>query len=197
MRDEDAYGRLHDGTLYNAVDAELMEAQRACLEKLEEYNATRACETRRRADMLRQMLAEAGEECVIEPPFHANWGGRFLHLGHHVYINHGLSLVDDTHIYIGDCTKLGPNVTICTACHPIAPELRGEVPYQYNKPVHIGRNCWLGANVCVLPGVSIGDNTVIGAGSVVTADIPSDVVAVGNPCHVHRKITEQKTVPEK
>jgi galactoside O-acetyltransferase len=99
-------------------------------------------------------------------------------------------MVDDTHIYVGDCTMFGPNVTVATAGHPIDPELRAKA-YQYNMPVHIGKNCWLGAGVIVLPGVTIGDNTVIGAGSVVTKDIPSDVVAVGNPCKVFRPINER------
>lgn len=84
----------------------------------------------------------------------------------------------------------GPNVTIATAGHPILPELR-EYAYQYNAAVHIGRNCWIGAGVMIMPGVTIGDNTVIGAGSVVTKDIPSDVVAVGNPCKVMRPIGER------
>ena len=98
--------------------------------------------------------------------------------------------MDDTHIYIGDCTMLGPNVVIATAGHPIDPELRSQ-GLQYNMPVHIGKNCWLGAGVIVMPGVTIGDNTVIGAGSVVTKDIPSGVVAVGNPCRVLREVGER------
>ena len=92
-------------------------------------------------------------------------------------------MVDDTHIYVGDYTMFGPNVTIATAGHPILPELRKKA-YQYNIPVHIGKNCWLGAGVLIMPGITIGDNVVIGAGSVVTKDIPSNVVAVGNPCHI-------------
>jgi galactoside O-acetyltransferase len=139
--------------------------------------------------MLKEMLAEVGEKCYIEPPFHSNWGGKNVHLGKNVYFNFNATLVDDTHIYIGDCTMLGPNVVIATAGHPILPELR-EKALQYNLPVHIGRNCWLGAGVLVLPGVTIGDNTVIGAGSVVTKDIPANVVAVGNPCKVLREINE-------
>jgi galactoside O-acetyltransferase len=99
-------------------------------------------------------------------------------------------MVDDTHIYVGDCTMFGPNVTVATAGHPIDPELRAKA-YQYNMPVRIGKNCWLGAGVIVLPGVTIGDNTVIGAGSVVTKDIPANVVAVGNPCKVLRPINER------
>jgi len=101
-----------------------------------------------------------------------------------------LTLVDDTHIYVGDGTMFGPNVVVATAGHPILPSLR-EQAYQYNFPVHIGKNCWLGAGVIVVPGVTIGDNTVIGAGSVVTKDIPSNVVAVGNPCRVLREIDER------
>ena len=101
-----------------------------------------------------------------------------------------LTLVDDSHIYVGDYTMIGPNVTIATAGHPILPELR-EKGYQYNMEVHIGKNCWLGAGVVVLPGVTIGDNVVVGAGSIVTKDIPSNVVAVGNPCKVLREVNER------
>ena len=107
-----------------------------------------------------------------------------------MYANFNLTLVDDTHIYVGDCTMIGPNVTLATAGHPILPALREEV-YQFNLPVRIGRNCWLGAGVIVLPGITIGDNTVVGAGSVVTRDLPSGVVAAGNPCRVLREIGER------
>ena len=138
-------------------------------------------------NMLPRIFAEAGEGSYIESPFYANWGGHHVHLGKNVYANFGLTLVDDTHIYIGDCTMLGPNVTIATAGHPIDPELRSR-GLQYNIPVRIGKNCWLGAGVIVMPGVTIGDNTVIGAGSIVTKDIPSGVVAVGNPCKVMREV---------
>ena len=137
--------------------------------------------------LLREMFAEIGEGCYIEPPLHANWGGRHTHLGSNVYANFGLTLVDDTHIYIGDCTMLGPNVILATGGHPVLPQLR-ERGLQFNLPIHIGRNCWLGAGVIVLPGVTIGDNSVIGAGSVVTRDVPANVVAVGNPCRVLRQV---------
>ena len=140
--------------------------------------------------MLKDMFAEIGENCYIEPPFHANFGGKHVHFGNNIYANFNLTLVDDTHIYVGDCTMFGPNVTVATAGHPILPELR-EKGYQYNMPVHIGKNCWLGAGVIVLPGVTIGDNTVVGAGSVVTKDLPSNAVAVGNPCRVLREINDR------
>ena len=160
------------------------------MELLYDYNQTRPREQERRQALLRRMLAEVGEECWIEPPFHANWGGRHVHFGKGVYANYGLTLVDDTHIYVGDYTMFGPHVTVATAGHPILPELR-EKQYQYNMPVRIGRNCWIGAGAIILPGVTIGDDTVVGAGSVVTRDLPEGVVAVGNPCRVLRPVGER------
>ena len=186
----DIYEELHSGKIYNPSSDEIMREQLMCLDKLYEFNATRPAEQQKRAEMLKNMFAQIGENCYIEPPLHSNWGGRHVHFGKNVYANFNLTLVDDTHIYIGDYTMLGPNVIIATAGHPILPELR-EKAYQYNLPVHIGRNCWLGAGVVVLPGVTIGDNTVIGAGSIVTKDIPANVVAVGNPCRVMRPINDR------
>lgn len=116
-----------------------------------------------------------------------------MHLGSNIYANFNLTLVDDGHIYIGDWTQFGPNVTLTTAGHPVLPELRtgyGTV-LQFNKDIHIGENAWLGAGVTVLPGVTIGEGSVIGAGSVVTRDIPANVVAVGNPCRVMREIGDR------
>lgn len=180
---------LHSGKIYDTNDELIMKKQRECMELLYDYNATRPSEGQKRKELLKKMLAEVGEECYIEPPFHANWAGRYIHFGNSVYANFGLTCVDDTHIYIGDKTMFGPNVVLATANHPILPELR-EKAYQYNKEIHIGRNCWLGAGVIVVPGISIGDNSVIGAGSVVTRDIPDNVLAVGNPCRVLREISE-------
>lgn len=181
--------KIHTGELYLPNDPEILSEQQQYLEKLYDFNLTRPSETEKRQKMLKEMFAEIGEGCYIEPPFHANFGGKNVHFGKGVYANFNLTLVDDTHIYVGDFTMFGPNVTVATAGHPILPELREQV-YQYNFPVHIGRNCWIGAGAVIVPGVSIGDNTVIGAGSVVTKDIPSDVVAVGNPCRVLRPISE-------
>lgn len=182
--------RMHSGMLYYPSGDDVMTEQLECLDKLYDFNLTRPSELDKRSAMLKEMFAEIGEDCYIEPPFHANWGGHHVHFGKGVYANFNLTMVDDTHIYVGDYTMFGPNVTVATAGHPIDPELRSKA-YQYNMPVHIGRNCWLGAGVVVLPGVTIGDNSVIGAGSVVTKDIPSNVVAVGNPCRILREINER------
>lgn len=183
--------RMQSGEIYNPGDEDIFRLQLDCLEKQYDYNLTRPHALEKRFEMLKSMFAEVGEGSYIEPPLHSNWGGRHTHLGKQVYANFGLTLVDDTHIYVGDYTMLGPNVVLATAGHPILPELRGERALQYNLPIRIGRNCWLGAGVIVMPGVTIGDNSVIGAGSVVTKDVPANVVAVGNPCRVLREIGEK------
>ncbi len=182
--------KIHGETLYLPDDPEIMREQLGYLEKLYAFNATRPSELDKREALLREMFAELGEDCYIEPPLYCNWGGHHVHFGDRVYANFHLTLVDDTHIYVGSNTMFAPNVTVATAGHPILPELRAQA-YQYNLPVHIGRNCWIGAGAVILPGVTIGDNTVIGAGSVVTKDIPENVVAVGNPCRVLREIGER------
>lgn len=182
--------KMHSGDLYLPNGDEIMSEQLKRLERLYDFNRTRPSELEKREEMLKEMFAEIGTGCYIEPPFHANHAGAHVHFGNNVYANFNLTMVDDTHIYVGDCTMFGPNVTVATAGHPILPELR-EKAYQFNMPVHIGRNCWLGAGVIVLPGITIGDNTVVGAGSVVTKDLPANVVAVGNPCRVLREINEK------
>lgn len=182
--------KIHSGDIYWPSDPTIMEEQLGYLDLMDEYNNTPRRLQEQRAAMLPKLFAEVGEDCYIESPYFANWGGHHVHLGRNIYANAGLKLVDDTHIYIGDYTMLGPNVVIATAAHPIDAGLRRK-GLQYNKSVRIGKNCWLGAGVIVMPGVTIGDNAVIGAGSIVTKDIPSNVVAVGNPCRVLREVTEQ------
>ncbi len=182
--------KLHTGELYLPMDDEILQEQLARLDKLYEFNATRPPEQEKRQRMLKEMFAEIGEGCYIEPPFHSNFGGKHCHFGKNVYANFNLTLVDDTHIYVGDYTMFAPNVTVATAGHPILPSLR-EKGYQYNASVRIGKNCWIGTGAIILPGITIGDNVVVGAGSVVTKDLPDNVVAVGNPCKVLRKIDER------
>lgn len=181
--------KMLNGELYLPGDEELAKEQMGYLNRLYDYNMTRPIEWERRATLLGEMFAEIGDGCYIEPPLHSNFGGHHVHFGKNIYANFNLTLVDDTHIYVGDYTMFGPNVVVATAGHPILPILR-EQGYQYNAPVHIGKNCWLGAGVIIVPGVTIGDHVVVGAGSVVTKDLPSNVVAVGNPCKVLREINE-------
>ena len=181
--------KQHSGMLYQPMGDDILIDQMGYMDVLREYEAIPRVNQAARFAKLKEMFAEVGEGTYVESPFYANFGGRHVHLGRNVYTNFGATFVDDTHIYIGDCTMLGPHVTIATASHPIDPELRSR-GLQYNLPVRIGRNCWLGAGVIVMPGVTIGDNVVIGAGSIVTKDIPSNVVAVGNPCRVLREVSE-------
>ena len=190
MELEEIRARMQDGRLYLCDDAELVAQQLACLELQYDYNATRPSEQEKRRQLLEQMFAQIGPGCYIEPPLHANWAGRHVHFGKNVYANFNLTLVDDTDIYVGDGVMFGPNVTVCTGTHPISPELRAR-QVQYNLPVHIGNFVWIGAGSILLPGVTIGDNSVIGAGSVVTRDIPANVVAAGTPCRVMRPITDR------
>lgn len=185
--------RMFTGDLYLPNDAAITEEQNACLELLYTFNQTRPSEQEKRNQLLKQMFAEIGENCYIEPPFHANFGGKHIHFGKNIYANFNLTMVDDGHIYVGDYTMFAPGVIVATAGHPILPELR-ETVYQYNMPVHIGKNCWIGAGAIILPGVTIGDQVIVGAGSVVTKDLPSNVVAVGNPCRVIREINEHDRV---
>lgn len=180
---------MHNGKLYDPNDDSVMEEQMVCLDRLYDFNQTRPSEMDKRNAIMKEMMGDVGKDCYIEPPFHANWSGKHVHFGDGVYANFGLTCVDDTHIYVGSHTLFGPNVVLATAGHPMMPELRKH-GIQYNMPIHIGENCWLGAGVIVVPGVTIGDNVVIGASSVVTKDIPSNSVAMGTPCRVVRQIND-------
>lgn len=181
--------RMHKGELYLPGDKDIMEFQTKCLDRLYEFNSTRPTESKKRQTLLKEMFAEIGENCYIEPPFHSSFGGRHVHFGKNIYANFNLTCIDDTHIYVGDYTMFGPNVTLATAGHPILPELRQKA-YQYNESIYIGKNCWIGAGAIILPGIRIGDNVVVGAGSIVTKDLPSNVVAVGNPCNILREVND-------
>lgn len=182
--------QVRSGVLYSCDNEELVQDQLKCLQLLHKYNKTKPLHQKKRERLLKKMFAEIGENCYIEPPFHSNWGGRNVHFGKNVYGNFNLTLVDDADIYVGDSTMFGPNVTVCTAGHPINAELREKI-YEFNLPIHIGKNVWIGANAVIMPGVSIGDNSVVGAGAVVTKDIPANVVAYGTPCKVQREIGER------
>lgn len=190
MELEEIKRRMHDERIYFCNDKDLLKEQMLRLNMLYDFNNTRPLEQDKRMKLLKEMFAEIGEDCYVEPPLHATWAGKFVHFGKGVFANFNLTLVDDTEIYVGDNVLIGPNVTLCAGTHPISPKLRKKSA-QYNKAIHIGNNVWLGGNVFVMPGVTIGDNSIIGASSVVTKDIPANVIAVGNPCRVLRSITEK------
>lgn len=188
---ENTKRKMQSGIIYDPSAPELMLAQMRAIKRVDRFNKIKSGPIGliKRARLLKKMFESIGEDCYIEPPLHASWGCGNVSFGKNVYANFNLTLVDDGPISIGDYTMIGPNVTIATAAHPIAPELR-QKSLQYNLPVKIGANCWIGAGAVILPGVTIGDGSVIGAGSVVNKDIPANVVAVGNPCKVLRPITQ-------
>ena len=182
--------RMQKGLIYDPTDPELMKEQGALIARMNEYNATSPAETEKRAALIKEMFAEAGEGCYIEPPFHANWGGKHVRLGNYVYANFNLTLVDDGNIDIGDNVMFAPNVTVITATHPVLPSLR-EKGLQFNVDVKICPNVWIGAGAIIMPGITVGENSVVGAGSVVTKDVPPNTVVVGNPARVLREIGER------
>lgn len=183
------YERMAAGLLYDPGDPEIVKEQISFQDRLWEFNQLKPSQFDEKQKYLKEVFAECGEECFIELPLRANWGGHHVHMGDLVYANSNLTLVDDGHIYIGSKVMFGPNVTVATANHPIDAELR-DMGLQYNKDVHIGNNVWIGAGAVIVPGVTIGDDAIIGAGSIVTKDIPANVVAVGNPCRVLREVGE-------
>ena len=184
------YERMTKGLLYNPGDEEILNEQRPYQDRLWEFNQLKPSQYEEKTKYMKEVFAECGDDCYIELPFRANWGGHHVHFGNGIYANSNLTIVDDGHVYIGDQVMFGPNVTIATANHPIDPSLRAK-GLQYNKDVYIGENVWIGAGVIIVPGVRIGRNTVLGGGSIGTQDIPENVVAVGNPCRVIREVSDR------
>jgi galactoside O-acetyltransferase len=183
------YEKMVKGLIYDPADEEIVNEQTQYLDNLWEFNQLKPSQLSEKMKYMKEMFAECGDNCYIELPFRANWGGHHVHFGSGIYANFNLTIVDDGHVYIGDRVMFGPNVVISTAGHPIEPTLRAK-GLQYNKDVYIGENTWIGAGVIIVPGVRIGKNSVIGGGSVVTKDIPDNVIAVGNPCRVLREVGE-------
>lgn len=160
-----------------------------CKEMMFDYNHTRPSDQKTRQRILKELLGSCGDKVYIEDGFHMSYG-KNVFLEENFYANFNLTIVDDGEVHIGDKTMIGPNVTICTTGHPADPHLR-ELVAHYSLPITIGKNVWIGSHAVILPGVTIGDNSIIGAGSIVTKDIPENVVAVGNPCKVLREIGER------
>lgn len=186
------WDKMQSGKIYNDFDQDLFNRRVEAKKLFKEFNRTEDEETDRRQAILRTLLKGIGERVWIEPDFRCEFG-KNITIGNDVYINFGCVILDCGQVTIGDNTLIGPNVGIYNANHVLDAEERvagGLIPGQ----VHIGNRVWIGGNTIVLPNVTIGDDTVIGAGSIVTRDIPSGVVAVGNPCRVLRKITDKDKV---
>ncbi|MDT0202982.1 sugar O-acetyltransferase [Nocardioides sp. AE5] len=181
--------RMVAGDDYLADDPELVEMLATSFAFMDRYNATATSDVEGQREILSAWLGSVGEEVTIRPPFRVDYGVN-LYVGDRVFANFGLTALDVCEITIGDDAQIGPNVSILTPLHPIDAERRRE-KWEYGAPVAIGSNVWIGGGAKILPGVSIGDNTVIGAGSVVARDIGDNVVAVGNPARVVRHLDEE------
>ncbi len=178
------------GLLYDASkDKTLYDERIRCKTLCYEYNNITPANTEERKNLIKKILGKVGENYWIEPNFYCDYGYN-IEIGDNFYSNHNLVILDPAPVVFGDNVFIGPNCGFYTAQHPLNVETRNKF-LEYAFPIYVGNNVWFGGNVVVLPGVKIGDNTVIGAGSVVTKDIPSNVIAVGNPCNVLREITEE------
>lgn len=175
------------GLLYDAnYDTEIVNDRRNAQIVLFEYNHTSPAQQKERTKIIKGLLAKTGENITIESPFACDYGYN-IEVGENFFANVNLVILDGAKVRIGDNAFIAPNVGIYTAGHPLDAAQRNQ-GLEYARPITIGHNVWIGAGVSILPGVTIGDNTVIGAGSVVTKDIPSHVLAVGNPCKVIKAI---------
>jgi maltose O-acetyltransferase len=174
--------RMRAGDLYIADDPEILEAANAAIDLVAAYNATTPRQEPLRRRLLAELLGAVGEGTAIRPPLYVDYGSN-LRIGARCFANFGFTALDVAPITIGDDVQIGPHVQLLTPTHPVDPELR-KARWEAAAPVVIGDNVWLGGGVIVCPGVTIGANTVVGAGAVVTRDLPADVVAVGNPARV-------------
>lgn len=173
-------------------DKELVEERLIAEDLCFELNNTRPKLTDKRTSLLQKLIPNLGKNCTILSPFVTDYGC-YCQIGHDTFINHNAYLMDGGGITIGHHCFIGPNCGMYTAIHPTLAEERNK-GLEKAFPIVIGDNCWIGADVTILPGVTIGSNTIIGAKSVVTKDIPDNVIAVGNPCHVMRHITEKDSI---
>lgn len=191
------------GMLYDPTDDELVSLRNKVRQLTENYNSTSVTESEKREALIHQILGGHKGSAFFEPSIKFDYGCN-TYVGENFYANFDCKILDVAKVTIGDNVMFGPNVTLATPCHPLIGEQRrartrenGETfDLEYGKPITIGNDVWLASNVVVIGGVTIGDNVVIGAGSVVTKDIESGVIAVGNPCKILRKITENDRLKE-
>jgi maltose O-acetyltransferase len=180
------------GELYDPQDPELTRMRVRARDLCQALNATRESEADERRRLLRELFGAGGESVCVQPPFFCDYGSN-IHMGERVYFNFNCVVLDVAEVRIGDFSLFGPSVQIYTATHPLNAGLRRR--QEYARPIVIGSDVWVGGAAVICPGVTIGDRSVIGAGSVVTRDIPPGVLAVGNPCRVIRELTEDQELP--
>jgi maltose O-acetyltransferase len=173
------------GELYDPLDPELVRARERARDLCHTLNHTRESQQQERRAVLRQLFGSGGDTVWMQPPFHCDYGTN-IHLGHRVFFNFNCVVLDVCDVRIGDDTLLGPGVQVLTPLHPTDAALRRR--QEFGKPIEIGADVWIGAGALILAGVRIGPRAVIGAGSVVTRDVPADVFAAGNPCRVIRDL---------
>jgi maltose O-acetyltransferase len=177
------------GELYDPLDKQLSDERLRTRLLIKELNDTREDQVQDRARILKELIPNAGAGLWLQPPFYCDYGS-YMKLGEKVFFNFNCVVLDVTYVTIGSRTLFGPNVQIYTATHPLDHRERAS-GLEYAKPIVIGADVWVGGSAVICPGVKIGDRTIIGAGSVVTRDIPADVFAAGNPCKVIRSLTEE------
>jgi maltose O-acetyltransferase len=175
------------GELYDALDPELVQARELARDLCQELNVTSEGDQQIRRQILTQLLGSGGESVWMQPPFYCDYGSQ-IHLGERVYFNFNCVVLDVCEVRVGDFTFFGPAVQIYTATHPMNAQLRRT--QEFGRPITIGSDVWIGGGAILCPGVTVGDASVIGAGSVVTRDIPAGVFAAGNPCRVIRDISD-------
>lgn len=178
--------KMLEGALYNVLDKELVKERTSCRLLLKDLNASREDQPKERSKIIKQLLPNAAKSVWIQPPFYCDYGYN-IQIGKKVFFNFNCVILDVMPVTIGDRSLIGPNVQIYTATHPLHYKERA-TGLEKAKPITIGNDVWIGGNAVICPGVTIGDRTVIGAGSVVTKNIPPDVFAAGNPCKIIRKI---------
>lgn len=178
------------GLLYDANEAELLAERQLAKALCYEYNSIHPDEIKKRQEVMERLLGEAGADFYIEPPFYCDYGYNII-IGKQFYANHNCVILDGAKVVFGDHVFIGPNCGFYTAGHPLDASKRN-LGLEYCKPIRIGESVWIGAGVSVLPGVSIGNRCVIGAGSVVSKDIPEGHLAYGNPCKVVKAIEENE-----
>jgi maltose O-acetyltransferase len=174
------------GKLYRPKDAQLVDERQEAKLLFQQFNAMDESQKETRNQLLYDLFGKAEEHLWIEPPFYCDYGYN-IKIGKHVFINYNCCILDGTLVKIGDNCMFGPNVQIYTATHPLEYEARNS-GQEFAKPISIGNNVWIGGNATICPGVTLGDNVVVGAGAVVTKDFPENVVIAGNPAKVINRI---------